>query len=88
MTRHRERCELVCMSITEAEQQAIEEKRRCFSALKEVAETAIAEGLAERFDDALVDFAASARFIDKRIGTDATLRRIGALINQEASKRN
>ncbi|QDV81252.1 hypothetical protein [Planctomycetes bacterium TBK1r] len=70
------------MSITEAERQAIEEKRRCFNALKEVAETAIAEGLAERFDDALVDFVATARFIDKRLGTDTTIRRIGAITDK------
>lgn len=67
------------MSITEQERQAIDEKRRCFNALKDVAETAVAEGRAERFDDALVDFLVSARLIDERLGRDETLRRVGAI---------
>ena len=65
------------MTITEQEQQVIGDKMKCFNALKKVGENAVADGLADRFDDALVDFIVSARLIDKRLGTDATMQRLG-----------
>ena len=74
------------MSSSEEERQAIESKRRCFGILKESAERIVAEGLVEQIDDALVDFVGTARFIDKRIGSDETLKRIGSIINNRDSR--
>lgn len=73
------------MTITEQEQQVIDDKMKCFKALKAVAENAVADGLADRFDDALVDFVATARFIDKRLGTDETICRIGEIAGKKAT---
>lgn len=69
------------MSLAEQERQAMEAKRRGFIALKQVAENAIVEGLADQFDDDLVDFVGSARFIDRRLGTDESIRRIASILH-------
>lgn len=71
------------MNISEQERQAIEEKRQCFNALRQVAEKVVADGLADRFDDALVDFLVSARQIDKRLVRDETLHRIGVVAEKQ-----
>lgn len=73
---------IVDMNLTEKERQAMDAKRRCFIALKQVAGNAIADGLADHFDDALVDFVGTARFIDKRLGTDESIRRIAAILHK------
>ncbi|TWU59630.1 hypothetical protein [Crateriforma conspicua] len=67
------------MTITEQEQQAIDDKMKCFNALKEVAENAVADGLADRFDDAFVDVLVSAHLIDEPLGHPETPHRIGAM---------
>jgi len=76
------------MTITEADRQGLENKMRCHTILMEALAQITAEGLTDRFDDALVDFLVTVRHQNKKLLGDETLRRIGGMRDDVALASN